>query len=199
MQEGLETSPPPCDKGAMKLNREMIVAEAIAILREEGLEAVSLRRVAARLDAKAPSLARHVGDKQMLLALMSNRLFRDALEAVPDGADWRRWMLDFGRALWRKQRETRDIAKLIAYAPPQEEVQDSTVASLTERLAAMGLPVDRGMIVQSAVQALVTGWTGFVTGPKGAAIEALIPVEQAVEASLAAMVDGFAREMEPPG
>jgi len=182
----------------MKLNRERIVAEAIAILREEGLEAVSLRRVAARLDAKAPSLARHVGDKKMLLALMSNRLFRDALESVPDGSDWRRWMLDFGRALWRKQRETRDIAKLIAHAPPQEEVQGRTLHALTERLAAMGLPIDRGMIVQSAVQVLVTGWTGFVTGPRGAAIAALVPVEEAVEASLVALVDGFAGQMEPP-
>ncbi|OYW88192.1 MAG: hypothetical protein B7Z20_03185 [Sphingobium sp. 32-64-5] len=178
----------------MKLNRDRIVAEAIAILREEGLDAVSLRRVAARLDARAPSLARHVGDKQMLLALMSRQLFREALDAVPPGADWRQWLMEFGRALWRKQRDTRDIAKLIAYAPPHEEADGQTIAMLDTALRSVGLPIERGMMMQSAVQALVTGWTGFVTGTKGPRIEALIPVETAVEASLAAMVNGFAGE-----
>jgi len=184
----------------MKLNRESIVAEAIALLREEGLDAVSLRRVAARLDAKAPSLARHVGDKQELLALMSSRLFRDALDTVPEARDWRQWMVAFGRALWRKQQETRDIAKLIAYAPPNEDFEGGAVLSITEKLAAMGLPPEQGMILQSSVQALVTGWTGFVTGPKGEAIGALVPVEQAVEVSLHALVRGFSvqAEGEPP-
>lgn len=180
----------------MKLNRDMIVAEAIAILREEGLDAVSLRRVASRLDARAPSLARHVGDKQMLLALMSKHLFREALDTVPPGSDWRQWMMEFGRALWRKQRDTRDIAKLIAYAPPHEEAHGQTVTSLTAALEGVGLPIDRGMMMQSAVQALITGWTGFVTGTKGESIAALVPVEQAVEASLAAMVRGFAEEAQ---
>lgn len=176
----------------MKLNREMIVAEAIALMRAEGLEAVSLRGIATRLDARAPSLARHVGDKQMLLALMSAHLFREALASVADAADWQRWALEFGRALWRTQQATRDIAKLIAHAPPDEQMPGSTVLPAVERLVGLGLTRDRAMILQSSVQALVTGWTGFVTGPKGAAISAILPVEQAVETSLAALVHGFA-------
>jgi TetR/AcrR family tetracycline transcriptional repressor len=176
----------------MKLSRDAIVDEAIALLQEEGLEAVSLRNVAARLDAKAPSLARHVGDKQSLLALMSSRLFLEALDDVAPGGLWTDWMVRFGRALWRKQRATRDAALLIAAAPPHMASMELVADRLRAQVQSVGLPTGRGMMIQSAVQALITGWTGFATGPQGSDIARLVEIEDAVDASLTALIHGFA-------
>ncbi|KQN08042.1 hypothetical protein ASE85_17620 [Sphingobium sp. Leaf26] len=176
----------------MKLSRDAIVDEAIALLQEEGLEAVSLRNVAARLDAKAPSLARHVGDKQNLLALMSTRLFFEALDDVVPGGPWTDWMVRFGQALWRKQRSTRDAAMLIAAAPAYVGSIGAIEARLAAQMAATGLAPARGMLIQSAVQALVTGWTGFATGPQGEDIARLVAIDAAMDSSLRALVHGFA-------
>lgn len=175
----------------MKLSRDKIVMEAVALMQEEGLEAVSLRRVATRLDAKAPSLARHVGDKQSLLALMSSHIFRSVLAEVEPVADWRVWALAFGRALWRKQQQTRDIAQLIIAVPPLQEAMEQTLSALRAQIDHIGLPLERAMILQSAVQALVTGWTGFSTGAQGTLIAAMLPVDEAVEESLSALIAGF--------
>ncbi|WP_311267637.1 TetR family transcriptional regulator [Sphingobium sp. WCS2017Hpa-17] len=181
----------------MKLSRDAIVDEAIALLQEEGLEAVSLRNVAARLDAKAPSLARHVGDKQSLLALMSARLFGAVIDALPPCTGWRDWVMAFGRGLWRKQQATRDAAPLIAMAPLDADAMAAMADRLRAQVQGVGLPVDRGMLLQSAVQALVTGWTGFATGAQGVAIGRIVPIEAAVEESLAALVRGFAETLDP--
>ena len=59
------------------LSRARVCAEALALVDEEGLEALTMRRLAARLDCEAMSLYRHVKDKADLL---------DALHAAVLGA-----------------------------------------------------------------------------------------------------------------
>src|SRR5580765_7909151 len=52
------------------LDREQIVREAIRIADADGLEAVTMRRVAQQLGTGAMSLYRHVPDKDALVSLM---------------------------------------------------------------------------------------------------------------------------------
>ncbi|MEU3505853.1 TetR/AcrR family transcriptional regulator [Streptomyces hundungensis] len=70
------------------LDRERIVAAALALADEGGLEAVSVRKVAARLDAGPMRLYRFVSSKEELFDLMVNEVQG---EIVPEGqpADWR--------------------------------------------------------------------------------------------------------------
>ncbi|KAA9287796.1 TetR/AcrR family transcriptional regulator [Corynebacterium amycolatum] len=49
---------------------QKIVDEARAMLRESGWSAISMRRLAARLDVKAPSLYKHISGKEELLQLL---------------------------------------------------------------------------------------------------------------------------------
>nr|WP_120491169.1 helix-turn-helix domain-containing protein [Corynebacterium lactis] len=49
---------------------QKIVNEARAMLRESGWSSVSMRRLAARLDVKAPSLYKHISGKEELLQLL---------------------------------------------------------------------------------------------------------------------------------
>jgi len=59
-----------------KLDRDQIIQEAVALLKEEGLDAVSLRRIAARLGVSVSSLYWHINNKESLSALMSAAIFR---------------------------------------------------------------------------------------------------------------------------
>lgn len=142
-----------------KLNQALIVREAVGLLNEEGLEAVSLRKVAARLGVSVSSLYWHVADKDTLYGLMSASIFQACLDAVPPAASWRVWLHDFGLALWDAQISIPDARQLIVIARPPAGLLEMSLDKILSDLEALGLPRDHAMIAQRSVQALVTGWT----------------------------------------
>ncbi|MFJ4591272.1 TetR/AcrR family transcriptional regulator [Kitasatospora sp. NPDC088861] len=74
------------------LSRTQIVAEALAILDGDGIEALSMRKLGARLNAGATSMYTHVANKDELLALVVDEVFgkiRIPTVTDTDPADWR--------------------------------------------------------------------------------------------------------------
>jgi AcrR family transcriptional regulator len=84
-----------------KFSREQIAAAALEIADAEGFEAVSMRRIAARLGAGTMSLYRYIATKADLLALIDDALRGEALAPEPLPAGWR-------EALTLVARQTRD-------------------------------------------------------------------------------------------
>ena len=87
-----------------RLSRENIVAIAIEIADEEGLAAVTLRGIAARLAVHVTSLYHHVPTKEAVIGGMVNALLAEA--RLPAGRiGWEDWVRQFAsgmRALGRK-------------------------------------------------------------------------------------------------
>lgn len=75
-----------------------IVAAAVAIADESGLEAVSIRAVAARVGVAAMSLYRYIPSKAELIDLMLDHISRPNPERLP--ADWRPAMEVLAREMW---------------------------------------------------------------------------------------------------
>lgn len=144
---------------SIRLDRTRILDEALKLLEEGGLEALSLRQIAARLEVGTSTLYWHVRDKDALITGLSHRIFRSCLEAVADPATWEEWLRTFGRALWDAQVRIPDTRKLIVLARPDPEQRRATTEEVLEALEARGLPRAIGEIAQRSVQALVTGWT----------------------------------------
>ncbi|MFE2165958.1 TetR/AcrR family transcriptional regulator [Streptomyces sp. NPDC059447] len=71
------------------LSRDAIVREAIVMLDAEGIEALSMRKLAARLNAGATSLYRHVATKDELMELAVDEVFGEMAVPSPGSADWR--------------------------------------------------------------------------------------------------------------
>ncbi|MFG2293872.1 TetR/AcrR family transcriptional regulator [Streptomyces sp. NPDC048603] len=65
------------------LSQDAIVREAIAMLDADGIEALSMRKLAARLNAGATSLYRHVATKDELMELAVDQVFAEVAVAVP--------------------------------------------------------------------------------------------------------------------
>jgi AcrR family transcriptional regulator len=87
-----------------KRSREEITAAAIAIADREGLDAVSMRRVAAGLETGAASLYRYVETREDLLDLMIDATGAEYVFAAPTG-DWLADVLAIGdqaRAIMRR-------------------------------------------------------------------------------------------------
>ena len=76
------------------LSEEAIVDAALAILRAEGLEAVSMRRVAAALDTGAGSLYVYVDGRDGLLEAMFDRITAAVKLETPDPSRWRAQLHD---------------------------------------------------------------------------------------------------------
>jgi AcrR family transcriptional regulator len=72
-----------------RLTAEGITAAALRIADAEGLDAVSIRRVAGEIDARPMSLYIHFDSKDELLASMANAVVAEVLLDRPLPADWR--------------------------------------------------------------------------------------------------------------
>ncbi|TVT54651.1 TetR family transcriptional regulator [Amycolatopsis rhizosphaerae] len=70
------------------LGRSQIVAEAVRLLDEEGIDALSMRKLGTRLGAAATSLYRHVANKDELLELVVDEVVGE-LRVPPPGPNWR--------------------------------------------------------------------------------------------------------------
>ncbi|MFI5871559.1 TetR/AcrR family transcriptional regulator [Streptomyces sp. NPDC051445] len=71
------------------LSRDSIVREAIAMLDADGIEALSMRKLGARLNAGATSLYRHVATKDELMELAVDEVAAEIHVPSAGGADWR--------------------------------------------------------------------------------------------------------------
>ncbi|TKK91655.1 TetR/AcrR family transcriptional regulator [Herbidospora galbida] len=86
-------------------SRAQITEAAIRIADAEGLEAATMRRIAAEIGAGAMSLYRYVPSRDNLVELMADRLMGELdLTGVPSG-DWRADLTRYAgelRAMWRR-------------------------------------------------------------------------------------------------
>lgn len=119
---------PPADEARAKerLTRDRVVEAALRIMDEEGLEAVTMRRVAREVGVEAMSLYHHVRDKEDLLDGICTRVMQDFrfpdedrpwIEVARDGArEWRRVLRDHPNvmAVWaERQRPMTDLDGLL--------------------------------------------------------------------------------------
>jgi AcrR family transcriptional regulator len=82
------------------LTVERIVETAIAVADREGLEAVSMRRVAEELGAGAMSLYTYVPGKVELLELMYDAVLGEDRWSYAEGSDWRDKLAELARREW---------------------------------------------------------------------------------------------------
>lgn len=178
-----------------RVTPESIVREAIALLNEEGIDGVSLRRLAARLGIKAPSLYWHFADKSALLAAIVERLFEEALREVPPHRRWQDWMRDFGCAMWQSQGRTRDFIRLVTTTRLPDAHFDRTLQRVRHAMAGLDLQESDAMRIQSSVQALVLGWAAVARGPYASQLAPVLDFERLVRENVDMLIEGEARKL----
>src|SRR5690606_17125961 len=94
------------------LTREAIVAAAVALLEREGVDAVSMRGVAAELGTAAGSLYWHLRGKDELLMLVYDRVMGEVPLPPHDQSRWQQQLRDLGHATRVVLRRHRDLARL---------------------------------------------------------------------------------------
>jgi AcrR family transcriptional regulator len=104
--ESIWSSPEPGARKA-KISRAAIADAALAIADEQGFDALSMRRVADRLEVGTMSLYHYIRGKDDLMALVDDRVIEEVL--VPDGempGEWREALAEIARrsyASWTRR------------------------------------------------------------------------------------------------
>ncbi|MER5651379.1 TetR family transcriptional regulator [Streptosporangium sp. NPDC002524] len=200
------------------LTTERVVAAAVEVLDAEGLDALTMRRVGARLGVAAMSLYRHVPNRDALLAGVVNHLFSQAV-AEPDpespegpessegteGAEgpWAEALTRFAVAYRRTLLLHPRAVPLLATHPVDVDTGLTLLAGLLDRFAAAGVPREGALTAIQSVGVYVLGHALAQVGtPPGAAGPAPVADPAATafydhwfDAGLLAMVSGFERQL----
>jgi TetR/AcrR family tetracycline transcriptional repressor len=179
----------------MALEQIAIVEAGLAILQEDGFEALSLRKIADALGVKTPALYWHVDSRAALYGLMAEHMFREAAAVVDPTLGAQDWLIAFGRSLHAVHMRRRDAASLVSSVIPSQAMRSELLVQTIDRLEAAGLSRSDAFVAQSAVLSLALGWSLFESN---AAVQEVmseaIDVPAGFDASLDALVGGlFAR------
>lgn len=141
------------------IDRDATIATALRIIDEEGLEALSLPRLARELDVKAPSLYHHFRDKDEILAAVAQRVVGATVAPrKPADGDWPAWftqlVLNFRTAVLRH----RNAAPLLLQFLPREWLTD-VYEDAAAYLAACGVPAELHLQVLDSLERFAFGAT----------------------------------------
>jgi len=133
-----------------RTNRRAIVAAAIELLDERGLDGLSLHEIAARLGVKQPALYHHVASKADLLSAVAEEVLdRHHTARLPnDGEAWDAFTARNARSLRGAMLSVRDGARLISSA-------GGRVPKLGNAMAQVDLLERAGFDGRTAVLALI--------------------------------------------
>jgi AcrR family transcriptional regulator len=99
-----------------RLNETVVVDRALQIVKDQGLEELSMRRLASELGVTAMALYHHVGSKDELIQLVANRVFDLIGDQKPDG-DWSEILRARTLSIWQEFSEYPGLAAYVLDRP----------------------------------------------------------------------------------
>ncbi|MGH7860685.1 MAG: TetR family transcriptional regulator, partial [Candidatus Dormibacteraceae bacterium] len=204
------TPSPARNAAASGLSRPGVVAAALEVIDQGGLDHLSMRSLADHLQVKAASIYWHVRDRRELLELVAAAVLAEA--HPPDGKlAWRAWSLRSCDVLASTLSGHRDSARIVLGIPNALEQSDLHLA-LWHRLQTAGLEesaaAEAALLMLTHVATMgarerpaspkpgivarlaINSGTRGVTVRAGAGIEGLVRAAPDATASAASVVEG---------
>ncbi len=141
-------------------SRDQIARTAVGIADSEGLEAVSMRRIAREIGAGPMSLYRYVHDKDELHALMVDAALDEAEDQHPDGdasGGWRAMLRDMGWSIRRLVLAHPWYPVLQAGIPAPSPRMVAGMESMMAAIDGLGLGVDEMLEIIMTVMTFAMG------------------------------------------
>jgi AcrR family transcriptional regulator len=163
-------------KTRVPLSRERVLRAAVALAVRDGIESLTMRKLAGELGAGAMSLYHHVRDKEELVDVMVDLVFAE-IELPTTDVDWK-------TAMRRRALSTREVLNRHRWAVGLMESRLTPgVASLRLHDAVLGCLREAGFSIELAIQAYSVQ-DAYIYG--FALQEKSVPFESAEEAAAVA-------------
>ena len=171
----------PAGRRRDPLTRDAIVRTAIRLLDQEGLGALSMRRIADELDTGAASLYWHVGSKDGLLDLIFDQVIGEVEVAKPESQRWQEQLKEVARELRAVILRHRDIVRISIGRIPMGPNALRLSEGLFAILRAGGISDQLAVTAHHLLFAIINGFTLDETTELGVET-AGPPEEQAADA-----------------
>ncbi|MEU4313871.1 TetR/AcrR family transcriptional regulator [Nocardia sp. NPDC024068] len=136
----------------------MITRTAVTLADHAGLEGLTMRRLAAELGVTTAALYRHIGDRDRLLASMTDLVLTETPPSPPDQAGWRARMRYEAQQEWQLyRRHPWLLAVLARIRPPLGQGLFDALERAFAALDELELPRTRLMSAYLGYSALVQG------------------------------------------
>jgi len=169
-------------RGRDPITREAIVETALRLLDRDGLDELSMRRVADELDTGPASLYWHVGSKDGLLELVFDRVIGEVEMPSPEPARWEEQLKEVARAGRAMILRHRDIVRISIGRVPMGPNALRVSEGLFAILRAGGVPDQLAVTAHHLLFALINGFTLDETTDLGVEVEGPLD-EQAANAA----------------
>jgi AcrR family transcriptional regulator len=139
------------------LSRRGIAEAALALVEEDGMEALTTRKLARRLGVEGPSLYNHVANRDDLLDEMTAVIDERVEHALLDHEDWRVGLAEFARSYRRAFVVRPQLVATIASRPVRADIALRAYDYAFAAFARWGWDARTGAAVMAAVDFLVLG------------------------------------------
>jgi TetR/AcrR family transcriptional regulator, tetracycline repressor protein len=154
----MEQLSPEEEKQRSGLTRERLVGAALELVNEEGMEGLSMRALADRLEVKAASLYWHVRDRRELMELLAESIL-ESVSRPRQRPTWRETVLAIARSLGRRVAAQKDANRILLEVPEAVERSD-TFADLRSHLVGAGLrPAEAADLASMVMTYVIAGRT----------------------------------------
>jgi len=138
----------------MKINRDMVTRAGLKVLNEDGLEQLTLRRLAVELKVQAATIYWHFKSKEELLDEMATTVLAEgSANLIPSrkSSDWRVWAATFGEGLRETLLAYRDGARMVAGTRLTNTEYLKTTERIGIQMLATGFSVRAAVVLFSTI------------------------------------------------
>ncbi len=140
-----------------------MIAAALELLDEAGLDGLTLRRLASKLNVQAPAIYWHFKNKQELLDEMASAVLRAGVRQLPlsAGVKWDKWAMAYGKGLRQILLLHRDGAKMVSgtrltdnslYAPMESSLRSLVDAGFSPKISMAALSTVYSYVVGFVIE-----------------------------------------------
>ncbi|WP_330255302.1 TetR/AcrR family transcriptional regulator C-terminal domain-containing protein [Nocardia sp. NBC_00565] len=143
----------------MTLDRRQIVTEAVVLLDAEGLEGVTLRKLAGRLGVRQPTLYWHLPNKAALVTALAEAILDQEfgeLSPPEPGERWQDWLAGLASRLRRALLAHPDGARVLSASQLSLKMADISELAMSA-LVAHGIPLHRARVIVLTVERFTVG------------------------------------------
>jgi len=145
-----------------RIEPEAVVRAGLEILDAEGLEGVTLRRIASRLGVQAPALYWHFKDKSDIIEDMAQAILKDGgfEDLIPptDASAWNEWLTKTAHSLRRAMLSHREGARIVAGASFRSNAMVRLKTTSTLVLNGAGFDIMHASLASETVTNYVWGY-----------------------------------------
>jgi TetR/AcrR family tetracycline transcriptional repressor len=177
------------------LSRDRIIEVALDLAKREGIESLSMRRIAAELGTGAMSLYNHVPDKAALLKGLADRVL-DEVE-IPERGSWREAVESWATSLHGTLLAHRHVVAIVISANEAQPLVAVT-AALVAALVRAQLAEEDARDVVRAVGRFVAGSVVLDAAYLRWGRADHAPLDQYFAYGLGSLLDGLERRVDAP-